>query len=183
MKNRMFFLITLLVVCNSVNSQNWERISHKIKKEQLKVTNMVPNEELTKTFINRYHQCRKNIDVLKEFGNNTANDTIYIFEWHSDGSDESIISEIWNQDKVISYEQKNKNDTLIKSYEATTFFTKHMKKLALNWDVNLIKEEEQKNGTIPIDYIYLTRIVSQGKRVEIKCIRFRNFFLLERDLK
>lgn len=175
----LFIFLSFLMIGSGSYAQNWDRISHKIKQEQLKIPFF---NNLTKTFINNYHQCRKRINILNDLKVNTLVDTIYIVECHSDGSDLHMISNIWNHNKVISY-KKNFNENDITTLNNSEYYPKYIKELALSWNIPEIRKEEKLHSNfIPINYIYLTRIIFKNNKPQIDCICFKDFFLPERDV-
>lgn len=179
MIRKLAFFLSILMIGSSSYSQNWERISRKIKQEQLK---MPVYNNLTKIFISNYHQCRKKINIWNDLKVNPQNDTIYIVECHSDGSDLHMISNIWNHYNIISYE-KNLNENDIIRLTNSVYYPKYIKELASSWNISEIRKEEKLHSNfIPVNYIYLTRIIFENNKSQIDCICFKDFFLPERDL-
>lgn len=167
-------LIGLFVIMCSSFAQNFNRISKDIKEAQLSI------EPRAKKYIDCYYNLRKKSKMLKEFFPMTKNDTVFILEQHGDWSDLALTSTIWNANKTISYYSESPGK--IFSLTDKPQFIKYMIRLVSEWNIEAIKKEEIENGNIiPSQYVFATRIIFNGKRYQIDCLSFKEFFNLQRD--
>lgn len=84
----------------------------------------------------------------------------------------------WNRVDTISY--TNTEDK--PGYVSNLLFTKYMMGLVSQWNILKIKEEEKVNSSlIPKEPVYATRIIIRKNTYKVECVRFNDFFNLERD--
>lgn len=118
--------------------------------------------------------------MLKEFFPMAKDDTVFILEQHGDWSDLALASTIWNSNKTISYHSESPGK--IFSLTDKPQFIKYMIRLVSEWNIEAIKKEEIENGNmIPSRGVFATRIIFNGKKYQITCLDFKDFFNLERD--
>lgn len=177
MKTKIIILIHFsLFTLGSSYAQNWSRLSKEIKKSQKKETLKLTDYD--NYHIDMYYKYRKETGVFNRLNINLKNDTIFIIEMHGDLSNNHYFSSAWNKLGLISYEY----DENSLSYQCTSLFGVYMLKLVSEWDVEKIRVEEKVNSSmIPNTIIYATRIIFENKKCKIDCIRFKDFFNLERD--
>lgn len=138
---------------------------------------MEPREKIC---TNYYYSLRKKTNILKEFSPTSKNDTVFILESHGDFSDPILLSTVWNMSKKRSYYSKDFGKTFSVTKKAQFF--NYMRKLVSEWNVAAIRKEEIENAHItPVEYIYATRIIFNGKKYQIDCLDFKFFFNFERD--
>lgn len=108
---------------------------------------------------------------------NTALDTIYILESY-DIENGIFASKIWNRVNDLNYTySKNKFN-----FDQKMLFTDYTVKLIQNWDTTDIRKEEALNAhLIPEKYLTGIKIVFSKKHSVIECIKFKEFFKIERD--
>lgn len=177
MKTKIIILIHfLLLTLGSSYAQNWSRLSKEIKKSQKKEALKLTDYD--NFYIDMYYKYRKETGVFNKLKINLNNDTIFILEMHGDLSNSHYLSSAWNKLGLISYDYDK--DSL--KYENTPMFGVYMLKLISEWDVEKIRVEEKVNSNmVPNTIIYATRIIFENKKCTIDCIRFKDFFNLERD--
>jgi len=171
-KNRLLLGLLFLLITGNISSQNWDRISKKIKEKQ---QSTLPLEK--KSIIN-YFNLRKESSFLKCIRTNKI-DTVFVLQIHREVDVNSLYSMAWNKNDTVSVNSEDSGKTYqIKNQQA---FTNHMMNLVSRWNIKGIRNEEKGNGVLPSDLILATRIVFNGKKKKIACIYFKNFFNLERD--
>ncbi|WP_430899030.1 MULTISPECIES: hypothetical protein [unclassified Paraflavitalea] len=109
---------------------------------------------------------------------NSVFDTLYILETYEIESG-TYTGRIWNGKSVLNYTY-NRNTF---SFEQQNLFTTYIVKLIQSWDTTAIRKEENINASIlPEKYINGTRVFIANTKTQIECIKFKEFFKLERDL-
>jgi hypothetical protein len=119
---------------------------------------------------------RKQSNWLKELKHSVEKDTIFIVEYPGIQGDYSFA--FWN--KVDTFFYTNTTG----EFQSTdkSLFTKHMMRLVSEWDISEIKREESTNSELlPSEFVYATRIIIKNGKYKIDCIRFKEFFNLQRD--
>lgn len=175
MKKIIYILFFYVLVVQCTFAQNFNIISKEIRKIQS--NNPSDINWYSKYFINQYFYFRK-ITKCFDMINSDKRDTIYLLERHSDGQDLVIRSTIWNSNNILSYQSE---DGKTVTFVFAPIFSSYMIKLATEWNISEIRKEELKNFKIPIEIIYLTRIIIDREKYKIECLYFRNFFNLQRD--
>ncbi len=105
------------------------------------------------------------------------NDTLFVLESYEIESG-TYFSRIWNAKADLNYSYNNNSF----SFDQPKLFTDYTLQLVQNWDTATIRNEESLNArSIPVKYINATRISIVNKEVFIECIKFKEFFKLERD--
>ena len=130
-------------------------------------------------YIEHYSKLRASSNYLSEFSPIAKNDTIFIIESLGDGSDMNLVSFGWNRSDTISCKSSDMGESYDISHRQ--MFSDHMMKLITDWDVENLKKEGDINPLIPQYINCATRIIFNGKKYEINCICFKDFFNLERD--
>lgn len=165
----ILFSLVLSHMCiygqNSVNA-----ISDRVYRQQVKVK--PKNLDL----IEKFKEVRKREELKIEL-NGKSLDSLYILEAFN-ASDGFIYGKIWNNSFDINYEFYNDEFTFID--ECT--FTDYTCGLIEKWDLDAIYKEEKINSTIvaPLT-IYGSFIRCKKRKIKVECIKFKEFFELERD--
>ncbi|MBE2230456.1 MAG: hypothetical protein IAE96_07440 [Chitinophagaceae bacterium] len=144
-------------------------ISKKIQEECIGNTNWtgVSFQDLR---IKLYHEGK--LDFL-----HNGFDTLYILESYEIESG-GYLGRIWSSKGVLNYTY-NKSGF---SFDHQRLFTDYTAQLIQNWDTTAIRAEEKINANkLPEKYIYGVRVIRWDKKLQIECIRFKEFFKLERD--
>jgi len=104
-------------------------------------------------------------------------DTLYILESYEIESG-TYVGRIWNRKNALNYTY-DKNSF---SFNQQKLFTDYTIQLVQNWDTAAIRMEESVNANkLPEKYINGTKVLIANKKAEIECIKFKEFFKLERD--
>ncbi|PSL17322.1 hypothetical protein [Chitinophaga ginsengisoli] len=86
---------------------------------------------------------------------------------------------MWTSQGSLSYTYNRG----ILSYNVPNLFTKKTVELIQNWDTAGIREEESINANeIPEEHITGIEVIRKGNRNQVRCISFKRFFNLQRDL-
>ena len=119
---------------------------------------------------------REKSNILERLRYSAANDTVFALEmlgFHGD-----LYLTYWNKVDTISY--TNTEDK--PGYVSNLLFTKYMMGLVSQWNILKIKEEEKDNSSlIPKELVYAARIIIRKNTYKVECVRFNDFFNLERD--
>lgn len=108
---------------------------------------------------------------------NSDFDTLYLLEAYEIESG-TYSGRIWNRKGALNY-TCNKN---IFSFDQQKLFTAYTIQLVQTWDTTAIRIEEKINATsLPEKYINGTRVFIINTKTQIECIKFKEFFELERD--
>lgn len=108
---------------------------------------------------------------------NSDFDTLYILESY-EIENGNYIGSIWNRRGALNYTY-NKNNF---SFDQQKVFTDYTVQLVQNWNTAAIRMEESMNAnSLPEKYINGTRVFIANTKIEIECIKFKQFFKLERD--
>jgi hypothetical protein len=119
---------------------------------------------------------RKQSNWLRELKYSVERDTVFLLE-HS-GIQGDYFFVVWNQIDTVFYT----NTTGEFKPTDKLLFTKYMMKLVSEWNIPEIKREENTNsGLLPSEFVYATRIIIKNGKYKIDCIRFKEFFNLQRD--
>ncbi|WP_332001478.1 hypothetical protein [Chitinophaga sp.] len=104
-------------------------------------------------------------------------DTLYLLESYEIESG-TYVSRIWNEKGSFNYTY-NRNSF---SFDQQKLFTDYTVQLVQKWDTATIRREESVNASsLPEKYINATRVFIANTKVKIECIKFKEFFKLERD--
>jgi hypothetical protein len=126
------------------------------------------------------HLYRERSDWLKKMNYSDKNDTIFILELP--GIQGDIYFTFWNKKDTLSYTSAYPNSTGEYKIVKEVIFTKYMMKLVSEWNISEIRKEEEINSNLlPSEFVYATRIIVKNKKYKIECIRFDDFYNLERD--
>lgn len=108
---------------------------------------------------------------------NSNLDTLYLLESYEIESG-TYVSRIWNKNGFLNYTYTKGNF----SFDQQQLFTNFTVQLVQKWDTATIKKEESVNAiSLPEKYINATRVFMVKKKTKINCIKFKEFFKLERD--
>jgi hypothetical protein len=119
---------------------------------------------------------REKSNILERLRYSPANDTVFALEML--GFQGDLYLTYWNRVDTISY--TNTEDK--PGYVSNLLFTKYMMGLVSQWNILKIKEEEKVNSSlIPKEPVYATRIIIRKNTYKVECVRFNDFFNLERD--
>jgi hypothetical protein len=165
------FIFTFL--CFTVGtSQSFHKISVHISKQQSKMG--IRNKQ----FADCFYEVRNNIDTLKHLYFINETDTLFFLESIGIESN-NFYGQIWDKNKRIGYAYSDKNN--IKFY-SEKIYTNIICKLIENWDTTSIRNEEKHDSPMMNPRtIYGTRVIVYKKRLKIDCIKFNEFFILDRD--
>ena len=119
---------------------------------------------------------REKSNILERLRYSAANDTVFALEML--GFQGDLYLTYWNKVDTISY--TNTEDK--PGYVSNLLFTKYMMGLVSQWNILKIKEEEKDNSSlIPKELVYAARIIIRKNTYKVECVRFNDFFNLERD--
>lgn len=119
---------------------------------------------------------REKSNMLERLRYSTVNDTVFALEML--GFQGDLYLTYWNKVDTISYTNTEGKP----EYVSNLLFTKHMMGLVSQWDILKMKEEEKVNfSLISKEPVYATRIIIRKNTYKVECIRFNDFFNLERD--
>lgn len=119
---------------------------------------------------------RAKSNMLERLRYSTANDTVFALEML--GFQGDLYLTYWDKVDTISYTNTEGKP----EYVSNLLFTKYMMGLVSQWDILKMKEEEKVNSSlISKEPVYATRIVIRKNTYKVECIRFNDFFNLERD--
>lgn len=181
--NKIIILILILQAGSlKTFSQNWDKISNKIascQKQALLKQNDESNK-IFKYFIKEYDEVRRESRVFERL-NIQKCDTIYILE-KTDQVSLSLLSTIWTRSSMLSYSSSYAGRNKYKvELMKERYFSKRMMDLAFQWNIQEIRKEEKANQTLPVEIIFLTRIIISGKKPQIDCMIFCDFWNLNHD--
>ncbi len=126
---------------------------------------------------NEYFKIREKLLSTNEPKVFDGFDTLYIIETY-DIQTYVFYTSIWSKKNELNY-----------SYHFGSFIfnneiicTKYTKVLIEKWDLSSIMYEETNNSTMTSPFHYIcTRVIYNSNGYDIDCIKFKEFFLLERD--
>lgn len=162
----------IILLGNSGYSQDiFSKISKKLYRCQLKIK---PKEKDLKGF---FYEIRMKVDSLSKFCSSESTDTIFFLESFS-VEDGTYYGKIWDKNNKIEYTYYDGNF----DFSQKDIFTLYACGLLENWDLAAIRNEEKLNSTMtsPLTIFGSRAIIKKGK-VETDCIRFKEFYNLERD--
>ena len=108
---------------------------------------------------------------------NSALDTLYMLETYEVESG-TYAGRIWNSKNAINYTFVNNKFT----FDKQDRFTAYTVRLVQNWDTAAIRKEESMNANmLPENYVNGTRVFIERTRAVVECVKFKEFFSLERD--
>lgn len=107
---------------------------------------------------------------------NSFDTLIHLETYNIEGG--SFYGEIWDgRNKNITYTFRNGKFV----FNEPSTFTNYMKQLIKEWDVDTIRYEEKTNVTLSPYIIVGSRIIKFKNSMKVDCIKFKEFFSLERD--
>lgn len=168
-------VVFLSMVIGNIQGQNWNKISKRIRKEQL---SRIPLEN---KMINSYYVLRKESRLLQRMNLPLVGDTVFVLQTHRvpEADFYSLSSMIWNRIDTLSVGSNDSGKTF--QVENRQAFTNYMMKLVSEWNLEELRKEGLENGVIPSYLIVATRIIFREKKYEIDCFYFKNFFNFQRD--
>lgn len=168
MKSILF--ITIVVSFFSCTPKGFISVSKQVEKKCVGEKSKWKGESFHSLRTKLYNEGRLNF-ISSDF------DTLYILETYEIESG-IYMGRIWNRKEALSYTY-NKNSF---SFDQQKIFTTYTVQLVQNWDTAAIRKEESMNANnVPEKYINGTRVFLSNTKTEIECIRFKEFFKLERD--
>ncbi len=123
--------------------------------------------------LNYYREQSKWFEKLNH---SNKEDTIFILE--RPGIQGNFSFTFWNKRDTVTYT----NATGSFEFKNEPSFTNYMMKLVSEWNITEIRlEENLHSNLLPSEMVYATIIIVKDKKCKIDCIRFKDFFKLERD--
>jgi hypothetical protein len=173
-KTMKIIILFLLVVafsypCNSQN-MNFTDVSKAVSKKHYKagLKSKKPDE---------FHKLR--LLLYKQYNPEfiIRSDTLFILEsFHYETGE--YFGQIWSTKGEVSYVYNNNQFNT----DNQRIFSSYMTMLVEKWDLTSIKVEEKHNSNmLPNNPIIATRVIISNSSILIDCIRFNDFFKLERD--
>ena len=105
-------------------------------------------------------------------------DTLYFLETY-DIESGKYYGEIWNSENKCLTFIFNQGKFV---FNGPSIFTAYTKKLIEEWDLPTIRLEEKTNSTMINPLLILgSRVINLNEIFRVDCIKFKEFFLLERD--
>ncbi len=145
------------------------------------ISKLVSDHEF-KTGIRKYYkdiyfEVRKKLDAMGKLSFLNNSDSIYMLESSSIESG-AIYGKIWSSNGVLDFYYSDRKF----NFEKSDRYTKYCCNLIQKWDTISIRNEEKNHpsGFSP-EYLYGTRIIRKNDKIEISCIFFKDFPLLDRD--
>lgn len=165
----LFFLIVPYKVCYCQDF-DFSHISKEVSKYQYK-THIMNKKK------NKFHQLRLKLYEQNKFDFINKSDTLFFLEsFHYETGE--YYGRIWNNHNFIQYIYLN--DTF--NLKPNKIFTSYMIELVKNWNIENIRlEEKQNSNMLPNNPLTATRIIISHNKLLIDCIKFKDFFKLERD--
>jgi hypothetical protein len=168
MKSILF--IAVVVTFFSCTPKGFISISEQVEKKSIGKRDIWKGESFHDLRTKLYRDGRLNF-ISSDF------DTLYILESYESESG-TYIGRIWNKDDALNYTY-NRNSF---SFDQQKLFTDYTVRLVQNWDTTEIRKEESMNANnLPEKYINATRVFIANAKTKIQCIKFKEFFKLERD--
>ena len=168
MKSILF--ITVAVVFVSCTPKGFISVSKQVEKKCVGEKGKWKAESFHSLRTKLYNEGKLNF-INSDF------DTLYILETYEIESG-TYAGRIWNRKDALNYTY-NKNSF---SFNQQKLFTDYTVQLIQNWDTVGIRMEGNINATnLPEKYINGTRVFIANAKTGIECIKFKEFFKLERD--
>lgn len=168
MKSVLFIVLTFTFF--SCTPKGFKSVSKQVEKKCIGERNKWGGESFHSLRTKLYNDGKLNF-INFDF------DTLYILESYEIESG-NYMGRIWNRRGTLNYTY-NKNSF---SFDQQKLFTNHTVQLIQNWDTAAIRNEESINANkLPEKNINATRVFITNKKSEIECIKFKEFFKLERD--
>ena len=167
---KLALFVSLIIFASSCSQKGFVSVSKKIEKRCTGVKGKWKGTSFHELRTKLYNEGKLNF-IHPDF------DTLYILESYEIESG-TYVSRIWNKKDVLSYTY-NKNSF---SFDQQKLFTDYTVQLVQNWDTATIRKEESMNASsLPEKYINATRVFIANTKAKIECIKFKEFFKLERD--
>ncbi|GHV35805.1 hypothetical protein FACS1894178_6160 [Bacteroidia bacterium] len=113
----------------------------------------------------------------EDFNYSIREDTLYLLSAISNEGNHYF--SIWNTKDTLTY-NKGLIPNMVRVHNIG--FTKYIMKLVSEWNINGIRYEERiNNSIISPATIYATKIIINNENTSIDCVRFEEFYNLERD--
>ena len=170
MRNKFTLLLLFSLFNTNSFSQQFSKISKSVSDYEYKT-------DIRKVRKDKFLEVRKKLDTFGRLSFINECDTIFMLE-SSNIENGSIYGKIWCSSGTINYYFLDG----FFYFDKTMLFTDYCTRLIQLWDTATIRHEERLNpaGITPNNIIG-TRIIKKNENVEISCILFKDFFLLERD--
>lgn len=164
----IYFLLILYPIQGM--PQSFNTISKKISKYEF-------NIGLRKRKKDFFFEIREKLNSLNKLDFISKSDTLFLLESYSieNGVFYGIV---WNNLYKVKYKYNNNKF----EFDVDKIYTDYTCKLVQDWDTLSIRKEEKINSTmINPRNIYSTRVIKSNGVLKIDCIKFREFFKIERD--
>ena len=166
----VLFVSLIIFTSSSCSQKGFVSVSKKIEKECTSVKRKWKGTSFHELRTKLYNEGRLNF-INSDF------DTLYILESYEIESG-TYVSRIWNKKDVLNYTYSRNSF----SFDQQKLFTDYTIQLVQNWDTATIRKEENVNAnSLPEKYINATRVFIANAKAKIECIKFKEFFKLERD--
>lgn len=170
MKVAVVFMGLTLLICKGYSQNAFLEISKKTCSAQMKIKPKEPE------LVTNFHKIRSKDEIATMIAGKDL-DTVYMLE-SFDITNGSYYGRIWNNQIIINYTYHNGAF----DFEDVSTFTKYTCSLIEKWDTKSIRKEEKANSSLTSPLMIFGSIVtSKGNKIKAKCIRFKEFYLLERD--
>jgi len=167
----ILIVLVLLFGYNLYSQHMLSRVSKKVYKCQLKIS---PREKDLKY---SFHKIRLKIDSLNLLDSIKNIDTLYLMESYS-LEDGTFFGRIWTKNYAIEYVYYRGEFDFSKN----NIYTKYTCKLIENWNISALRNEEKKSAIMTSPHkIFGSRVVINNRKTRTNCIRFNEFYELERD--
>lgn len=167
------FLAITLFISTEPKYPSLSRVSRAISKEQRK-------EGHRRWEVNKFHSIRMEQIKSERFDVFQNSDTVFLLEAYDFVTKNAFFGCIWDRKRTRWYAQEGETLNINKHY----IFSKYMRGLIEEWNVNGIREEEKAHPTIgDISNICGCMVIRSAKELKVHCINFNDFFVLERDRK
>lgn|GEM_PF-1259939 len=156
---------------NTYSQDMFKTISKKLYKCQLRIK---PKEKDLKS---SFYEIRMKMDSLNKFNSFEHEDTIYFLESYGI-EDGTYYGKIWSKNNEIEYTYYQGNF----DFNQEKVFTQYTCKLIEAWNIAAIHNEENINSTMtsPLT-IFGSKIILKKSKIKVKCVKFKEFYNLERD--
>ncbi len=171
MRTKIFTICFLFILfSDDVISQSFKSISKEICKCEFRTG-------LKKAKKDTFYTIREKLYSLEKLDFIAKSDTLFLIESYSFENGD-YYGLIWNTLDKLGYVYNNG----IFRFDVDKVYTDYTSKLVQDWDTTSIRKEEELNSSMmnPRN-IYAKRVVKRNGNVEVECIKFKEFFLLNRD--
>ena len=165
----ILFISIMVCIFFPCASQNFISISKQVEKKCIGKSNWKGQS---------FHDLRTRLYNEGRLGFVSSDfDTLYILESYEIESG-SYTGKIWNRKGDLNYIY-NKNSF---QFDQQKLFTDYTIQLIQRWDTATVRTEESLNTkSISEKYITGIKVIMENQKIRIDCIKFKEFFNLERD--